>query len=224
VFACKTCYIDQLKKQGHSVESNADYDRLVRVEGLVKPHGFCFGCMLTCHKSHDWFELKMRMNFRCDCGNGRMPHGCLLSTPELIEYDHENAENVYSNDFFDIFCYCQQLYTGEEPEDKFMIACSLCQEWYHYRHLEPQINEDSLLDDHFNLICRHCLQRNPIIWKKLQQQVGHYFHQSAKNGQEGEVPKKRIKTSENDEKSAHASCSEVEEAEKYQKPFDLLIN
>jgi hypothetical protein len=82
VFACKTCYIDQLRKLGHSVESNADYERLVRMGGLVKPHGFCFGCMLTCHKSHDWFELKMRMSFRCDCGNGRMPHGCLLASPD----------------------------------------------------------------------------------------------------------------------------------------------
>jgi len=42
----------------------------------IKPHGFCFACMLTCHDSHEVNELYSKMSFRCDCGNSRMPESC----------------------------------------------------------------------------------------------------------------------------------------------------
>ena len=42
----------------------------------IKPHGFCFACMLTCHDKCEVNELYSKMNFRCDCGNARMPESC----------------------------------------------------------------------------------------------------------------------------------------------------
>lgn len=45
---------------------------------MVKPHGFCLACMLHCHEGHDVHELYNKLDFRCDCGNDRMPLSCHL--------------------------------------------------------------------------------------------------------------------------------------------------
>jgi len=63
--------------------------------------------MLHCHEGHDVVELYGRAGFRCDCGNSRLPFSCQLET-STPPRDYENAENVYDDTFFDIYCHCKQ--------------------------------------------------------------------------------------------------------------------
>jgi len=62
-------------------ESIGEEDERVEVDNLklsklIKPHGFCLGCMLHCHDGHEVHELYSKLDFRCDCGNSRMPFAC----------------------------------------------------------------------------------------------------------------------------------------------------
>lgn len=50
--------------------------RQLAVAEAVDPHGFCVACMLHCHEGHDVYELYSKLDFRCDCGNSRMPFSC----------------------------------------------------------------------------------------------------------------------------------------------------
>jgi len=43
--------------------------------------------MLTCHENHEVIELYSKVDFRCDCGNGRMPFSCHLNNEKD---DYEN--------------------------------------------------------------------------------------------------------------------------------------
>lgn len=103
----------------------------------LKPHGVCLGCMLHCHQSHEVAELYARVDFRCDCGNGRMPFSCsLLEEKE----DYENDKNTYNHNFFDLYCYCKQPHQAELI-DKFMLQCYNCEDWFHNHHLEPKLED-----------------------------------------------------------------------------------
>lgn len=73
--------------------------------------------MYHCHEGHDVIELYSRLNFRCDCGNGRMPLACKLLNEKL---DYENAGNEYNHNFFDCYCYCKKPHSLESM-DEFMI-------------------------------------------------------------------------------------------------------
>lgn len=44
----------------------------------VEPHGFCVACMLHCHEGHDVHELYSKLDFKCDCGNSKMPMACQI--------------------------------------------------------------------------------------------------------------------------------------------------
>jgi len=48
------------------------------IKNGIKPHGFCLACMYKCHEGHEIHELYHRLNFKCDCGNSRMPLPCEL--------------------------------------------------------------------------------------------------------------------------------------------------
>ena len=69
----------------------------------IKAHGFCLGCMLLCHDTHEVNELYSKMDFRCDCGNSWLPESCQL----MNEKDYENSFNLYSDNFYDIYCHCK---------------------------------------------------------------------------------------------------------------------
>lgn len=68
----------------------------------IKPHGFCLGCMLTCHDLHEVNELYCKLEFRCDCGNSHMPESCQINN----EKEYENTVNKYSRNYYDLYCHC----------------------------------------------------------------------------------------------------------------------
>lgn len=79
VFSCQTCYEEMAKQTGKEsvlVGKIDETERQLAVAEVVEPHGFCVACMLHCHEGHDVYELYSKLDFRCDCGNSRMPFSC----------------------------------------------------------------------------------------------------------------------------------------------------
>lgn len=94
------------------------------------------------------------MDFRCDCGNGRLPHNCsLLENKEA----YENDGNRYNLNYFERYCYCKQPYSGDRDSDQSMIKCQSCENWYHYSHITPSI-DDGVLEEDYVLICKTCVE------------------------------------------------------------------
>ncbi len=92
------------------------------------------------------------MDFKCDCGNGKMPMSCMLDDKKT---DFENLLNNYSHNFFDRYCYCNQPFTAEKTEDDiFMIKCHTCEDWFHYHHLKPSLNLGNALPLSYLLFCK----------------------------------------------------------------------
>lgn len=116
-----TCYQEQINQ----IKDEALKEKVQSLLGTnnselskyIKPHGFCLGCMLHCHSSHDVIELYSRVDFRCDCGNGTMPFSCELYADKE---DYENEKNKYNQNFFDCYCYCKEPHDPSKI-DKFMI-------------------------------------------------------------------------------------------------------
>ena len=52
--------------------------RQLALAEAVEPHGFCVACMLHCHEGHEVYELYSKLDFRCDCGNNKMPFSCQI--------------------------------------------------------------------------------------------------------------------------------------------------
>ena len=75
----------------------------------IKPHGFCLGCMITCHENCEVNELYSKLDFRCDCGNSHMPESCQLQN----EKDYENKLNRYNDNYYDIYCHCKTPHDQE---------------------------------------------------------------------------------------------------------------
>ena len=86
---------------------------------FVKAHGFCLACMSCCHQDHYVHELYHKFNFRCDCGNSRMPMPCQLESEEAPK-DYENEKNRYADTFFDIYCHCKTEYGDQLQPGTFM--------------------------------------------------------------------------------------------------------
>ena len=103
---------------------------------LVEPHGFCVACMLHCHEGHVVHELYSKLDFRCDCGNGRFPLSCQIdgsmpqedgtgSEARPVTFEgkpYQNEHNRYNSTFFDLYCYCRRPHQAEII-DKYMVQC-----------------------------------------------------------------------------------------------------
>ena len=155
----------------------------------LKPHGFCIGCMYHCHEGHDVIELYSKLDFRCDCGNGRMPLACKLFNEKL---DYENQNNFYNQNFFDCYCYCKKPHSFEYIEN-YMIECYQCEDWFHNHHLSPKLSDQ--VEDHYFLICKSCIESH---FKKSILAYLPYFHKESRDhlcaNPEDSIPSKRIKT------------------------------
>lgn len=89
--------------------------------------------MLHCHEGHDVHELYSKLDFRCDCGNSKMPLACHIDgsmPPEIthintkekvnvntektatavVEFEgkaNSNDQNFYNMTYYDIYCICK---------------------------------------------------------------------------------------------------------------------
>ncbi|XP_003383846.1 PREDICTED: putative E3 ubiquitin-protein ligase UBR7 [Amphimedon queenslandica] len=119
--------------------------------------GFCLACSLRCHEGHDVIELYTKRNFRCDCGNSKISGNPCLLCPDK---DPLNSENIYNHNFNGLYCTCNRPYPDldDEVEDE-MIQCSVCEDWYHTRHLglhPPNSFEET--------VCDKCMSRLSFLY------------------------------------------------------------
>ena len=125
-----------LKFKGHEPaiflkDCKTEAQRQLKIAEVVEPHGFCVACMLHCHDGHEVHELYSKLDFRCDCGNGRFPMACQIDgsmpdepiadtlgkaqaeVPTFEGKPNQNSDNRYNMTFFDIYCVCKQPHSAE---------------------------------------------------------------------------------------------------------------
>lgn len=120
--------------------------------------GICLACSFKCHENHQLVELYTKRNFRCDCGTEKIPESiCNLNKRKEGKLPI-NRDNKYNHNFQGLYCTCNRPYPdpdiGEEDAD-IMAQCNICEDWYHYGHLNTSIPDNS---DAFDIICEKCLK------------------------------------------------------------------
>ncbi|KAI8997875.1 hypothetical protein BDB01DRAFT_772728 [Pilobolus umbonatus] len=122
--------------------------------------GMCYSCSISCHSSHDLFELFPKRHFRCDCGiKGKFSdHPCSLMIPAK-KIINENAQNKYNHNFKGYYCRCNQLYDPDKEEDP-MYQCLGCEDWFHERCIGIM---PDIIADFECYICRDCTKRYPFL-------------------------------------------------------------
>jgi len=132
--------------------------------------GVCYACSLNCHDGHDLIELYTKRKFCCDCGNSKFKDKCKL----FEEKDKVNARNVYSHNFDQLYCTCNQPYpppedATDELED--MHQCCICEDWFHLSHIYNEPDEKMMLeklmqhglDNACDLVCKGCVTKLPFL-------------------------------------------------------------
>ncbi|PPR06889.1 hypothetical protein CVT24_011579 [Panaeolus cyanescens] len=83
-----------------------------------------------------------------------MPVETDVVKPEKQEEEEEDSDNA--NDQDKLYCVCKTKY----DEDRFMIACDKCDEWYHTQCVRMPELEVDLVDQ---FICPPCIQKHPHL-------------------------------------------------------------
>ncbi|CAF0944152.1 unnamed protein product [Brachionus calyciflorus] len=131
-----------------------------------KLHGICLACSYECHQNHELIELYTKRNFRCDCGNSKFSIKCKLEP----EKEPQNINNKYNHNFNGLYCSCNRPYPDPELSqddtlnNEEMIQCTLCEDWFHLKHLKGADLFKSNEDDYEDLICQGCMIKNQFLW------------------------------------------------------------
>lgn len=131
-------------------------------DDLSHAAGICLACSYKCHENHNLVELYTKRNFRCDCGTNKMPDSKCNLTKTKEGKLPINRENIYNHNFQGLYCTCKRPYPDPENEqgDDTMAQCTICEDWYHYMHLNTSIPENA---ETFDLICEKCLKDHEFL-------------------------------------------------------------
>ncbi|XP_044732469.1 putative E3 ubiquitin-protein ligase UBR7 [Chrysoperla carnea] len=121
--------------------------------------GVCLACSYKCHEGHTLIELYTKRNFRCDCGNSKFgSKKCSF----IDEKDECNENNVYNQNFVGLYCICKRPYPDPESNvSDEMIQCTICEDWYHFRHLET--NEKTVPENYGEMVCQCCMDKYQFL-------------------------------------------------------------
>lgn len=132
-----------------------------------KLHGICLACSYECHQNHDLVELYTKRNFRCDCGNSKFTNFKCKLEPEK---DLVNSLNKYNHNFSGLYCSCNRPYpdpdlsANDTLNNEEMIQCTICEDWFHLKHLSNfnsfKINEN----DYEDMVCHQCMEQTKFLW------------------------------------------------------------
>ena len=104
-------------------------------------------CATTCHEGHELLDLYDKRDFTCDCDRGKGPDAsgkwvggaCQLLREEMKKGDVSEEtvgarrgawpRNRYGQNFGGRYCVCHSEYN--EEEERAMVQCSGCQDWFH---------------------------------------------------------------------------------------------
>ena len=139
IYSCKTC-------MGDNPNENDIF-------------GICLACCLECHKNHELFELYTKRLFRCDCSTTKLKQKCCTFN-SLPTQNRLNEDNKYNHNFIGKYCICEQPYPNPEGEDREMVQCIICEDWYHDDCLESSFPDN---EDYAEMICKNCMQNNQFL-------------------------------------------------------------
>lgn len=133
-------------------------------------HGICLACSYECHQNHELCELYTKRDFKCDCGNTKFSlngNKCKLQPNK----DDLNALNKYNHNFSGVYCSCNRPYPDPELSsdeilsNEEMIQCSMCEDWFHLKHLlGSDLFQNSEESDYDEMICHLCMLENQFLW------------------------------------------------------------
>lgn len=130
-------------------------------EDLSNAAGICLACSYKCHENHKLIELYTKRNFRCDCGTNKMPDSKCNLTKTKEGKLPINRDNIYNHNFQGLYCTCNRPYPDPENDDEDIMAqCNICEDWFHYCHLNTSIPENA---DVYDLICEKCVKDNEFL-------------------------------------------------------------
>lgn len=134
------------------------------MDDISNAAGVCLACSYKCHENHNLVELYTKRNFRCDCGTKKLPNVKCHLTTSKDEKLPINRDNVYNHNFQGLYCSCNRPYPDPEndtgSDGDIMAQCTICEDWYHYAHLNTKIPDKA---DDFDLICELCLKKNKFL-------------------------------------------------------------
>ncbi|KAL5281370.1 UBR7 family protein [Megaselia abdita] len=145
--------------------------------------GVCLACSYKCHENHTLVELYTKRNFRCDCGTNKIPDSKCNLTKTKEGKLPINRDNLYNHNFQGLYCSCNRPYPDPDNDQgddgDIMAQCTICEDWFHYGHLNTTIPDNA---DTFDLICEQCLKDHEFL---------QYYHKHST---------KTAETSESDDK------------------------
>lgn len=177
----KIKFFSELTEQSDAVLSAGDEQKCTYFQGYVKRQALyscltcvpearnnpelaiscCLACSLNCHTDHEVIELYTKRNIRCDCGVKTGSIACQVEPTKKIIGSQPNARNVYNQNFSGLYCTCNRPYP--DPEDNIedeMLQCSVCENWFHGRHLNAKAPDSSLYSE---MICGSCMENNDFL-------------------------------------------------------------
>ncbi|XP_043463212.1 putative E3 ubiquitin-protein ligase UBR7 [Leptopilina heterotoma] len=121
--------------------------------------GVCLACSLHCHEGHELIELYTKRHFKCDCGNSKFANNKCSLYPVKSNL---NEENKYNQNFDGVYCTCMRPYPDPEGLDNDeMLQCTICEDWYHSKHLGRCKPEENSYDE---MVCDICMTKTPFLW------------------------------------------------------------
>lgn len=115
-------------------------------------------CSYSCHEGHNLVELYTRRNFRCDCGTNKM--SAVRCTLDPLKFE-PNDKNIYNQNYSGVYCICHRPYPDpEDLTDDEMIQCSICEDWFHCRHLGCKVPRGNKFAE---MICGGCMANNSFL-------------------------------------------------------------
>uniref|UniRef100_A0A7S1VMP6 UBR-type domain-containing protein n=1 Tax=Sexangularia sp. CB-2014 TaxID=1486929 RepID=A0A7S1VMP6_9EUKA len=130
-----------------SLDSQPIFSCLTCGQARGRPTGVCLACATACHAGHRLLDLYEKRSFTCDCQRGdsftnsdtktlqcrllgrAIAAGRVSATACLAISEAGWPANRYGQNFGGRYCVCHREYN--EEEERAMIQCSGCQDWFH---------------------------------------------------------------------------------------------
>jgi hypothetical protein len=126
------------------------------------PHWLCAACARFCHENHSLRDVGVKRGRRCDCGlqnlrGGGPGGGCTLRSGDGADRGESVAVPVRDDGYYNQNCFGKWCYCGGTGDERPMICCVVCEDWFHGRCIES--NWQWPLDEFFDMdfYCDGCL-------------------------------------------------------------------
>ncbi|XP_037958117.1 putative E3 ubiquitin-protein ligase UBR7 [Teleopsis dalmanni] len=123
----------------------------------------CLACSISCHENHQLVELYTKRFYQCDCPTERLGSNRCVLNPSL-KLPMPNTKNKYNQNFAGLYCNCKRPYPDPENEnERSMIQCALCEDWYHLNHIDYSTESEKVCDLNAEMVCNNCMKKYSFL-------------------------------------------------------------